>query len=648
MPSTWNEAKTLILILFAMMIVTPGRPIASASSIDGGVGLVGPVLPQKDFRRAAEPDTRRFELPGGEPLIVVETARSPYAWEGRFTRGDVGGPVEPGGRLIEIPTGVGPVTVVWLPDGRCIQRTPVGGGRFRFVDLPELDPGCFVQPPPGDVPVGGNPVGMNGGCDDGSMLDVLVKWTPTARIEAGGAIAIRAIAEASIGISNHVYATSGIPVRMRAVGVGETEAYDQDGSADVIVHLQNDGDGLLDSVHAERDAVGADLVALLQGVSSFYCGVAYLGGTPVPELGFSCTVWSCALGNLTFTHEIGHNQGCCHAPGDGGGCTTGGVFPYSTGHRFVGSSGTLWRTVMAYAPGDRWPRLSSPEILHDGVPTGLPGASGSDNARTIRETAAVVASFRCAVIPDDGSVNHLISPLMTPPVNGGQVAFTVEGLPRADAQGPVVVAGFALADIEATNESFSVRFGDVEVGVLFGGSGENCAASADGFEVPAELFNAALEGGELTVTIISTSAVDSSCTDTELRLIARYLASEDPCGTLDTDDDGTPDGCDGCPDDPAKTEPGVCGCGVSETDTDGDGTPDCEDGCPFDPTSIDPEECDCGSGDVDGDGDVDIDDIIEVIIAWNATGDVPADCNGDGYVDGGDLSIVLGAFGGCG
>ncbi|MCP4837377.1 MAG: hypothetical protein GY895_21740 [Phycisphaera sp.] len=51
---------------------------------------------------------------------------------------------------------------------------------------------------------------------------------------------------------------------------------------------------------------------------------------------------------------------------------------------------------------------------------------------------------------------------------------------------------------------------------------------------------------------------------------------------------------------------------------------------------------------MDGDGDVDIDDIIEVIIAWNATGDVPEDCDGDGYVDGGDLSIVLGAFGGCG
>ena len=34
---------------------------------------------------------------------------------------------------------------------------------------------------------------------------------------------------------------------------------------------------------------------------------------------------------------------------------------------------------------------------------------------------------------------------------------------------------------------------------------------------------------------------------------------------------------DECPDDPGKTEPGVCGCGVPDTDRDQDGTPDCVD-----------------------------------------------------------------------
>ena len=80
---------------------------------------------------------------------------------------------------------------------------------------------------------------------------------------------------------------------------------------------------------------------------------------------------------------------------------------------------------------------------------------------------------------------------------------------------------------------------------------------------------------------------------------------------------------DGCPNDPTKTVPGICGCGVADTDTDGDGTPDCFDACPDDrdtdgdgvddcldncpndPNKLDPGICGCGVADSldDGDGD---------------------------------------------
>jgi len=72
----------------------------------------------------------------------------------------------------------------------------------------------------------------------------------------------------------------------------------------------------------------------------------------------------------------------------------------------------------------------------------------------------------------------------------------------------------------------------------------------------------------------------------------------------DSDGDGTPDATDGCPDDPSKTEPGVCGCGVSETDTDLDLTPDCVDGCPEDPAKIEPGVCGCGVAETDTDQDL--------------------------------------------
>jgi len=77
------------------------------------------------------------------------------------------------------------------------------------------------------------------------------------------------------------------------------------------------------------------------------------------------------------------------------------------------------------------------------------------------------------------------------------------------------------------------------------------------------------------------------------------------CGVLDTDsdNDGTPDCNDGCALDPLKTAPGACGCGVADTDSDGDGTPDCNDGCPNDPAKLAPGACGCGVADTDSDGD---------------------------------------------
>ncbi|MBL9148785.1 MAG: lamin tail domain-containing protein [Phycisphaerae bacterium] len=77
------------------------------------------------------------------------------------------------------------------------------------------------------------------------------------------------------------------------------------------------------------------------------------------------------------------------------------------------------------------------------------------------------------------------------------------------------------------------------------------------------------------------------------------------CGVsdADTDGDGAADCVDGCPNDPAKTSPGTCGCGVSDVDTDGDGTADCNDGCPNDPAKVSAGTCGCGVSDADSDGD---------------------------------------------
>jgi hypothetical protein len=55
----------------------------------------------------------------------------------------------------------------------------------------------------------------------------------------------------------------------------------------------------------------------------------------------------------------------------------------------------------------------------------------------------------------------------------------------------------------------------------------------------------------------------------------------------------TRESSDQCPDDPNKTNPGVCGCGMPDTDSDRDGTADCLDGCPSDSAKQAPDTCGC-------------------------------------------------------
>ena len=126
-----------------------------------------------------------------------------------------------------------------------------------------------------------------------------------------------------------------------------------------------------------------------------------------------------------------------------------------------------------------------------------------------------------------------------------------------------------------------------------------------------------------TVTVTSANATlkwtvtNEACVDEDLILLVTddcgvgcsdpcfaENGSSSPCSTfLDADSDGTCDANDGCPNDPNKIAPGVCGCGVADTDTDNDGTEDCNDGCPNDPNKVAPGVCGCGVADTDTDND---------------------------------------------
>jgi pimeloyl-ACP methyl ester carboxylesterase len=112
---------------------------------------------------------------------------------------------------------------------------------------------------------------------------------------------------------------------------------------------------------------------------------------------------------------------------------------------------------------------------------------------------------------------------------------------------------------------------------------------------------------------------------------------------FDADGDGSANCGDLCPQDPAKTTPGACGCGVADTDADGDGVPDCNDNCDAAPNGSQADQDGDGVGDA-CDNCVLVPDPSQADCDGDALGDAcelaagAADCNGNGIPDSCDLA----------
>jgi hypothetical protein len=109
-----------------------------------------------------------------------------------------------------------------------------------------------------------------------------------------------------------------------------------------------------------------------------------------------------------------------------------------------------------------------------------------------------------------------------------------------------------------------------------------------------------------------------------------------------------PDGIvDQCPNDPMKTEPGICGCGVADTDTDTDGTADCIDGCPTDTRKTQAGICGCNADDP-SDPDAGQAFCLKALLAhrysFNGTGTVATDsvAGANGAIMGGSNATLSG------
>ena len=288
---------------------------------------------------------------------------------------------------------------------------PGGAYRIRFDGsvhiVEELDhdqfpeDGCFREVPWAVTAGDGAPVAN---ADDGSLIDLLVVYTPAARAAAGGtAAAMLSEINLAVAETNVAYANSNVVQRLRLAGVAEV-AYTESGTTSTAMstdlnRVTGTSDGYMDSVHALRDAYHADLVQLLvtgYNNPSGACGIAWLmsGNNPAfAPYAFSVVDLDCATGYYSFGHELGHNMGLNHARVDPVGT---GAYSYSYGYKWTG-----YRTVMAYAPGTRIQYFSNPNVLYGGNPTGVSEASPSSayNALSLNNTRVTVANWRQSPAP---------------------------------------------------------------------------------------------------------------------------------------------------------------------------------------------------------------------------------------------------------
>ncbi|GGK34261.1 peptidyl-Asp metalloendopeptidase [Pilimelia terevasa] len=195
----------------------------------------------------------------------------------------------------------------------------------------------------------------------------------------------RSVAELAVAETNQSYRNSDIAIDLELAGYVPTAYADSGSVGGDLNALKGRADGKLDDLHAQRDELRADVVALITEKGNA-CGVAP-GLDVAADAAFVVATRSCATGYFTFGHEIGHLQGAGHNKAQG----TNGKYAYGHGYLRDGE----WRTIMAYDCPKKCKRVqhwSNPNKQYDGQALGVAGAA--DNARVLNQTAARIGAFR--------------------------------------------------------------------------------------------------------------------------------------------------------------------------------------------------------------------------------------------------------------
>jgi peptidyl-Asp metalloendopeptidase len=297
----------------------------------------------------------------------------------------------------------------------------IGGGVHR---IDQMD--TTLMPRETDVAVPGSlaPAANQGPAADvaapaASSVNIFVYYSAALTAQLGP-VGVTSLIDQQIANANSAYDRSGIAGQLHLVGKAELPAAVEGQDSGLLL----DAFAATPAVQAQRNAAGADLVALLirdfappePGLIS--CGIAYVGSAGSTNAAFSVTSTNSAC-VYTFVHEVGHNLGGQHAPDDTLLDPAGSPeYPaYARGYKFQGAA--PFRTVMAYdcSSGPDCPRIlnfSNPAVLENGQVT---GTSSQRNASRLNELFPQVAAYRAG-----GPVG---TPPSAPVLQGSVVGNTV-------------------------------------------------------------------------------------------------------------------------------------------------------------------------------------------------------------------------------
>jgi hypothetical protein len=254
------------------------------------------------------------------------------------------------------------------------------------------------------------PVAQADTLSSATIIYVMIVYTPAALVREGNSVEnMNLNIAAAMQRANEAHVNSDTQIELRLIYSDKVDYTESGNDNTDLNRLTNQNDGFMDEVHEWRDAYGADLVCLFSETAT----VGGLGWLLMDWFGDDTDAFCLAHARqtawtYTLVHEWGHNMGCGHSKtqeiqrGPG-------LFSYSAGWQWrdTASARGGYCSVMTYEDADddgtldynRVGYFSNPDIFYTGNSTHPTGdRQDGDNARTLRETRNVIASYRTSSV----------------------------------------------------------------------------------------------------------------------------------------------------------------------------------------------------------------------------------------------------------